>query len=84
MAANSDRLVMIGVAHDEVEASIWRDALEREGVAVYVKSADPLSSFGLPPLPGSLQVFVLARDEKRARWILGDLPGLRRSPGRQA
>src|SRR3990172_7303439 len=26
MAANSDRLVMIGVAHDEVEASIWREA----------------------------------------------------------
>ncbi len=74
MRPNSDRLVMIGVAHDEVEASIWRDALEREGVAVYVKNADPLGSFGLPPLPGSLQVFVLARDERRARWILGDLP----------
>lgn len=72
MAANSERLVRIGVAHDEVEVSIWRDALEREGVAVYVKSADPLSSFGLPPLPGTLEVFVLARDEKRARWILGD------------
>lgn len=73
MAANSDRLVKIGVAHDEVEASIWRDALENEGVAVYVKSADPLSSFGVAPLPGSLELFVLAQDEKRARWILGDL-----------
>lgn len=73
MAANSDRLVKIGVAHDEVEASIWRDALEREGIAVYMKSADPLSSFGVAPLPGSLELFVLAQDEKRARWILGDL-----------
>ncbi|MBI2913345.1 MAG: hypothetical protein HYY03_05440 [Chloroflexi bacterium] len=79
MSANSDRLVMIGVAHDEIEASVWRDALEREGVAVYVKSADPLSSFGVAPLPGSLQLFVLARDEKRARWILGDLPGDRQT-----
>ena len=81
MSTNSDRLVKLGVAHDDVEASIWRDALEREGVAVYLKNADPLSSFGVAPLPGSLQLFVLARDEKRARWILGDLPGLRRSPG---
>jgi len=73
MGSNSERLVRIGVARDEVEAAIWRDALEREGVAVYVKSADPLSSFGVAPLPGSLHLFVLAHDEKRARWILGDL-----------
>jgi|GEM_PF-719972 len=79
MSANSDRLIMIGVAHDEVEASIWRDALEREGVAVYVKNSDPLSAIGVAPLPGSLQLFVLARDEKRARWILGDLPGDRQA-----
>ncbi len=74
MRRSSDRLVSIGIAHDEVEASIWRDALEREGVAVYVKSVDPLTSFGVAPLPGSLQLFVLERDEKRARWVLGDLP----------
>ena len=74
MRTDSDRLVMIGVAHDDVEASIWRDALEREGVAVYLKNTGPLSSFGVAPLSGSLQLFVLARDEKRARWILGDLP----------
>ena len=75
MGSNSERLVKIGVAHDEVEASIWRDALEREGVIAYVKSVDPLTPFGVAPQPGSLEVFVLARDEKRARWILGDLNG---------
>jgi len=73
MGSNGERLVRIGVARDEVEAAIWRDALEQDGVAVYVKSADPLTPLGLAPPPGSLEVFVLARDEKRARWILGDL-----------
>ena len=74
MAAESDSLVRIGVAHDEVEATIWRDALEQEGVAVLVKRADPLAPIGVPGLPGSLEVFVRARDAKRARWILGDPP----------
>ncbi len=72
MGGNKERLVMIGVAHDEVEASIWRDILEREGVPVYVKSADPLTPFGVPPLSGSLQLFVRSQDERRARWLLGD------------
>ena len=75
MSSNSEPLVRIGVAHDEVEASIWRDALEREGVSIYMKSVHPLSAYGVAPLPGSLEVFVLAQDEKRARWILGDLNG---------
>jgi len=75
MGGNKERLVMIGVAHDEVEASIWRDVLEREGVAVFVKSADPLSPFGVPPPPGSLQLFVRSQDERRARWLLGDRTG---------
>jgi len=67
-----DRLVPLAAASDELEASIWRDVLERDGIAVYVKSADPMASFGVPPLPGSLQVFVRAGDEKRARWLLGE------------
>ncbi|MDO8614651.1 MAG: DUF2007 domain-containing protein [Dehalococcoidia bacterium] len=74
MAEKSDRFVFIGAAHDDVEASIWRDLLEKEGVAVYMKSSDPLAPLGVAPLPGSLQVFVHARDEKRARWLLGDPP----------
>ncbi len=73
-AKHGDSLILLGVAHDQVEAGIWRDALEQEGIAVYIKSADPLSTFGVAPPPGSLQVYVTARDEKRARWALGDLP----------
>ncbi len=72
MNSNDESLVAIGVAHDEVEATIWRDSLEREGIAVYVKNADPLTPLGVAPLPGSQQLFVLGKDEKRARLILGD------------
>ncbi len=68
----SDRLIPIATARDELEAGIWRDVLERDGIAVYVKSGDPMSSFGMPPAPDSLRVFVQADDEKRARWLLGE------------
>jgi len=67
-----DRLIPLASARDELEAGIWRDVLERDGIGVYVKSADPMSSFGMPPAPGSLQVFVHAGNEKRARWLLGE------------
>lgn len=70
----SHRLVKIAVAHDEVEASVFRDALEQDGITPYVKSLDPLTPFGVAPsLPASFEVYVLAQDEKRARWILGRL-----------
>ncbi len=73
MGGNPDRLVLIGVAYDEIEANIWRDVLEKDGISVLVRSADPLSSFGVAPRPGSLQVFVRAANETRARWLLGEL-----------
>jgi len=67
-----DRLVLLATARDELEAGIWRDVLERDGVAVYIKSGDPMASFGVPPAPGSIRLFVQAGDEKRARWLLGE------------
>jgi hypothetical protein len=70
--ASSDRLVLLGVAHDELEANIWRDVLAREGIGVLVKAFDPLASFGSPPRANSLRVFVEAANEKRSRWLLGD------------
>ncbi len=75
MVANkSDRLVKIAVARDELEANVLKDALEQEGITPYIKSLDPLTPFGVAPaLPSSLEVYVLSRDEKRARWILGEL-----------
>ncbi len=78
-AKKDDRLILIGIAHDQVEAGVWRDALEQEGIAVYIKSADALATFGVAPPPGSLEVYVSARDEKRARWALGDQSPVQRA-----
>lgn len=72
MTTRDDRLVLLAVAHDEVEATIWKDVLEAEGIGVFVKSKDALATFGVSPLPGTLEVYVQARDEKRARWLLGE------------
>ena len=72
MATRDDRLILLAVAHDQVEASIWKDVLEAEGIGVFVKSKDALATFGVSPLPGTLEVYVQARDEKRARWVLGE------------
>ena len=66
------RMVKIAVAHDEVEANVWRDVLQQDGVTPYIKSLDPLTPFGVAPsLPASFEVYVMPEDEKRARWILG-------------
>jgi len=72
MAALPDRLVLLGVAHDELEANVWRDVLAQESIGIFVKTGDPMATFGVSPLPGSLRVFVQAADERRARWLLGD------------
>ncbi len=76
MVANKpDRLVKIAVANDEFEARVWKDALEQDGITPYIKSLDPLTPLGVAPaLPASFELYVLARDEKRARWVLGELP----------
>jgi hypothetical protein len=72
VAEKPDPLVKIAVALDEVEANIWKDALEQDGIKPYVKSLDPLTPFGVAPtLPASFEVYVRSGDEKRARWILG-------------
>jgi hypothetical protein len=75
MGGNPDRLVLIGIARDQVEANIWRDVLEKDGIPVFIKDTGPLSPFGPGALPGGLQVFAGPQDEKRARWLLGETAG---------
>jgi hypothetical protein len=75
VATRDDRLILLAVAHDQVEASIWQDVLKAEGIGVFVKSRDALATFGVSPLPGTLEVYVQARDERRARWVLGEKAG---------
>ena len=64
-------MVLLGIV-DQIEASIWRDALEQEGVRPFVRNRDPLAPAGVPLLFGKFEVYVLERDEKRARWIIGE------------
>lgn len=66
-----DELVLLGVV-DEVEASIWRDALEKDGIQPFIRNRDPLAAAGVPLLFGRYEVFVLQRDERRARWVVGE------------
>jgi hypothetical protein len=76
----SPRLVKIGVARDEMEAAMWRDALEQDGIAAFVRNVDTLSvaQYSASGLPYSFELHVRAADAKRARWILG-----LRSPGEE-
>ena len=69
----SDELVRLGVASDEIEAYIWRDALEQEGIKPLVRSRNPISSLGGGALFETWEVLVLGRDEKRARWVIGEM-----------
>jgi hypothetical protein len=66
------RMVRIGVARDQVEAAIWRDALRQEGINAFIKNIDPLTAvpYVESSTPYSFEVFVPASDVRRARWIL--------------
>jgi hypothetical protein len=68
-----DGLVLLAVASSELEATIWRDALEQEGIRPFVRNRDPLAPAGIPFLFDKFEVFVLQRDERRARWIIGEV-----------
>jgi hypothetical protein len=75
--ARPDDLVRLAVASSEVEALILRDALEQEGIRPFIRNSAPLAYLGGDAMFATYAVFVLARDEKRARWIIGEsiLPG---------
>jgi hypothetical protein len=74
-------MVKIAVARDQVEAAIWRDALQQDGINAFIKNIDPLTAvpYVESATPYSFEVFVPASDEKRARWILA-LPPQRDEP----
>ncbi len=49
-----------------------RDALEQEGISPFIRNSAPLAYLGSDALFATYSVYVLARDEKRARWIIGE------------
>ena len=70
--AREDESVLLAVASSEVEAQIWRDALEQEGIHPFIRNRAPLAYLGSDALFATYDVFVLARDLKRAQWIIGE------------
>ena len=67
-----DESVLLAVASSEIEAQIWRDALEQEGIHPFVKNRSVLPYLGSDAFFATYEVFVLARDLKRAQWIIGE------------
>jgi hypothetical protein len=70
--ARDDDSVLLAVASSELEAQIWRDALEQEGIRPFIKKRAPLPYLGADALFATYEVFVLGRDLKRARWVIGE------------
>ena len=72
MAADDpERLVRVAVVDSEVEATILQDALQQEGIPCHLRPQSALQPMGVP-LGSSFEIFVFARDEKRARWVIGE------------
>ncbi len=71
-ALSEQPLVKLGIASDEIELALWRDVLAQDGIPSLVKNRDVLAStYRLSASPYSLEVYVRALDETRARWLLG-------------
>lgn len=67
-----DELVRLATAASEIEANIWRDALEQDGIRTYVRNRAPLAYLGSDAFFATYELFVLASDERRARWVIGE------------
>jgi len=64
-------LVLLASTLDAVEANIWRKSLDEEGIPVLVRQDDPLGPLGVHHLGARYDIYVLRRDERRARFLLG-------------
>jgi hypothetical protein len=67
-----DEAVLLAVASSEIEAQIWRDALEQEGIRPFIRNRAALPYLGSDAFFATYEVFVLAGDLKRAQWIIGE------------
>lgn len=75
MAKRKDEaaLVKVATATSETEANILTDALWQEGIRAHIKNRNPLLPVGMPSaITSSFEIYVLARHEKRARWVIGE------------
>jgi hypothetical protein len=66
------KVTMVGVASGEAEKNVWVGALGSSGIWVRVRTARwPGMPLGSSPAQYSYEVWVRARDEARAREVLG-------------
>jgi hypothetical protein len=68
-----DELVLLARPHGEPEAQLLRQMLAAEGIHAMVKNRDAVSaeSGGMGP-PWAYELWVLRRDVRRSREIIGD------------
>ena len=68
-----DELVLLTRPNGEIDASLLRQMLEADGIHAMVKNRDPVSaeSGGMGP-PWAYELWVLRRDLRRAREVIGD------------
>ena len=66
------KVALVGVASGEAEKNVWVGALESAGISVRARTARwPGWPLGAAPALYSCEVWVRARDESRARKVLG-------------
>jgi hypothetical protein len=68
-----DELALVARPHGEIDAQLLRQMLAADGIQAMVKNRDPVSaeSGGMGP-PWAYELWVLRRDLRRAREIIGD------------
>ncbi len=71
-----DELVLLSRPNGEIDAQLLRQMLSSEGIHAMVKNRDAVSaeSGGMGP-PWAYELWVLRRDLRRAREIIGDGDG---------
>lgn len=62
--------MLLASTYDPLEAAIWRQALEEEGIPVWVRQDDPLGPLGVHHLTPRYDLYVLASHLAQGRLIL--------------
>lgn len=66
------RMVLIGATAGEAEKDLWIAALRSAAIRTYVSNVGDITAYaGSGPTPYSYEIWVPARDERRAREALG-------------
>jgi len=78
-----ENVVVLGIVDGDLEANIWVDMLDREGIPAMIRQNDALRGrFQTAPLPYSTEVLVKDSDLEHARVVVGlDRPDSARGGG---